>query len=423
MNHDLPLSVMKPWATTLAGFHASNQSYDLESTLAAIAAGLDEEVQVLELLSPQNDSKPDSAVIQVLGMSYPIVIGGAPVDRSQELHRDFVEQCRESSWMTVVETMLNPECCLEDYQRLAEVLFAIGDIVAVVDQSTQRWFFPEEFQKEMFERDVPPNESFLWQTQMYSTSEDLSECTSWVHTTGLLRCGMVDFEMLEVPGKNVHQAVRLLDACASLALESGPPPMKEPWEIGNGVSVCILPWAEAIECLSPSSLGTIEHRENLGQGDPNPLLAERAVVCDAMPRGSFKQVYSWPQEAIAQLDEMNASLLQSERVAVRNQILAGNSWARVAEAFSKTKSETVLMAGVPVGKAMEGVREIGWVQVDACSKDGGVGRLLRQSSAGVSGENIEFNAAEVKGWKLAKEQRTISQLDGIDPLAFAEGRA
>jgi hypothetical protein len=413
----------KPWTTRLVGLHAPGERFDLEATLAAVATGLNEEVKVLEFLSPPNESEPDAAAIVVSGLSSPIVIGGVPPAPSHAVHPEFKEQCDGSQWLTMVDTMLNPDRCLEEYRRLAEVLFTVGDIVTVIDETTHCWYSAETLRDELLHETMPPCEALLWQTHILSTSEDLKGSTAWVYTSGLLRCGLPDLEMLEVPGEFAREAVRLLDACASLAVDLGMPKAQEPWTVGTDLSVCVIPWRKAIETLDPDSIGTIAHRESLSAEGQEEFLAERAVVCGAVPRGSFREIYTWPAEAIKCLADSEASLLQSTHASLRNQALAQRSWPEVADAFAKTSAEGVLIVGVPVGETPEGGTEVGWVQVDSCREDGGVGRLLKGSLAADVGATVSFDAGDLRGWRLSYEHGTISQLDNVDPLTFARCEA
>jgi hypothetical protein len=119
------------------------------------------------------------------------------------------------------------------------------------------------------------------------------------------------------------------------------------------------------------------------------------------------------------LVESEGALLQSTHASLRNQALAQSSWRDVVNAFEKTSNEGVLLVGVPVGTTREGETEVGWVQVDACAEDGGVGRLLKASLAAEVGATVKFKAGDLRGWKLSYDHGAISQLDDVDPLAFA----
>ena len=231
--------------------------------------------------------------------------------------------------------------------------------------------------------------------------------------------------MLEVPASQARDAARLLDISAGLVLESGAPGSENALDIGEGIRVVLIPWQEAIEVLGADSLGTVEDREHLGEQAQNPLLATRAAVCDVDLRGSFKQVRTWPENALKAMAAEEAAVYTSSQSALRHGALARRSWPRVVEAVSRAGEEELLVfVGLPVGTDSKGISEQGWIQVEEFRADGGSGRMLRDSGLGTPhGSRLEFTIEQLGAWRLVRGEQAIGPMDGIDPITFALERS
>ncbi|MEE2971963.1 MAG: hypothetical protein VX672_02470, partial [Planctomycetota bacterium] len=275
-----------------------------------------------------------------------------------------------------------------------------------------------------------PPDDVLWRVQAVSAQENLQAGTVWLFTRGLLRCGLPELELLELPGRHAAGGARLLDGLAGLLLEDGAPPPEVPYPLGPDVRIALVPWTEIVETLDPDSLGSDSDRRALSQETPNPLRARRAVVCDLEPRGSFRRVWSWPRSALDVFAAPDVAIYRSDAATERAARLARRRWPELVEALTSRRaevgsaSETTILVGVPVGTDAEGRVEHGWLQVDGVDEGGGRGRLLRGTIDGRdAGTEIEFQASEIDGWRLVRGETAIGPEDRTTPAEFLEGIA
>lgn len=414
----------EPWPATFAAPLSVDSSFEADAFLARLAGVLDASVEVLEFLPSSDERSPWSVVVRSPDRDAPVVVSLERTKRMDEVPPALAGPVARSRFTLIVESLLDPRDPRGDWAKLVRIATAHDDSIAVLDASTGRWFDRMEIDADILDTELGPPEDVLWRVQAVSTSEELGSGTVWLFTRGLLRCGLPELELLEVPGGEAVGASRLLDAVAALLLEDGPPAPEIPYAVGPGIDVALIPWQEAIETLDADSLGDDADRSALSQETPNPLRARRAAVCDIEPRGSFKRVWTWPVEAMAYFARADASIYRSEAATRRSSVIAQRGWSRAVEARdSRASDELVLLAGIPLGGEGEGRVEHAWIQVDAVTDAGGTGRMLRDSRDGrPAGATIEFRVADIDGWRLVRGDAAIGPEDRIDPMDFASGR-
>ncbi len=412
----------EPWPATFAVPLSVDAPFEADAFLAGLAGVLDASVEVLEFLPSADERNPWSVVVRVPGRDAPVVISLERTKRMDEVPPAIVGRVGDSRFTLIVESLLERSDPRLDWGKLVGIATAHEASIAVLDASTGRWFDGPEIDGEILDAQLGPPEDVLWRVQAVSTSEDLDQGTVWLFTRGLLRCGLPELELLEVPGASAPAASRILDALAGLLLEDGPPPPEVPYSIGPGIDIAMIPWREAIEALDPESLGDDADRTALSQETPNPLRARRAAVCDIEPKGSFKKIWTWPADAVAHFSRPDASIYRSDAATARSSAIARRGWSRAVEASTSTPEGLVLLAGVPLGADAEGRTEHAWIQVDSTTEDGGTGRMLRGAMDGrAAGTSIEFRAAEIDGWRLVRGDVAIGPEDRVDPMDFARG--
>ena len=413
----------EPWPATFAVPLSIDVPFEADAFLAGLAGVLEASVEVLEFLPSADERNPWSVVVRVPGRTAPVVISLERTKRMDEVPPALAGRVAASRFTLIVESLLDFTDPRVDWAKLVGIATAHEGSIAALDASTGQWFDGAEIDGELLDAELGPPDDVLWRVQAVSTSEDLERGTVWLFTRGLLRCGLPELELLEVPGARASAASRMLDAVAGLLLEDGPPPPEIPYSIGPGIDVSLIPWREAIEALDPESLGDEADRAALSQETPNPLLARRAAVCDIEPKGSFKRIWTWPAQAAAHFSSENASIYRSDAATVRSSAIARRSWSRAVEARTSTPEGLVLLAGIPLELDAEGRIEHAWIQVDSIGGDGGTGRILRNARDGrAAGTSVEFQAADIDGWRLVRGDVTIGPEDRVDPMDFAAGR-
>jgi hypothetical protein len=397
----------EPWPTTLVAPLSVMEHPEPDALLAAIAARLDEAVEVLELQPSSDDRHPWSLVIRVPGHDVPVLLACERTKRMDEIRPDLREGVVASRWSLIVESLLDPVRPAAAWAMLAGLLLDEASAVALLDATTGRWFDRHELRSDVLDPDLGPPTDVLWRVQVVSDSAELENGTAWLMTRGLLRCGLPELELLELPASHARSGARLLDAVAELMLEDGPPPPEVPYPIGDEIAVTFVPWAEVVETLDASSLGSDADRRALSQETPNPLRARRAVVCDLEPRGSFRPVWSWPRDAIARLDLPDAAIRRSVAASTRLARIARRRWPEAIAAHrGSTSGGEVLLVGTVVERDDAGGIEHGWIQVDRADERGGEGRLLRDTTAGRRAGTVHAFAADaIDDWRLIAGER------------------
>lgn len=413
----------EPWPVTLVAYRDGNDAPDLEKTLAELAVSLDLTINVLELHGAPDESQQFSVAIEVPGFDSPVVlscqratnIGDAPSELQTEIQR--------SKWVIIGETLLSSEDPLATYASLGKLLASDERTLILLDGTTGLWLDRKSIQRDLLDENVLPSEELLWQTRVVSESAELDSGTSWIFTSGLLRCGLPELEMLEVPSTQVHDAARMLDIVASLILESGAPGPEVPLQLGEGINVTLIPWQDAIKVMNAESLGSLEDREHLGDQTPNPLVSTRAAVCDLDLHGTYAQIRTWPKHALEAMIAPDSAVYTSNRSAIRQAALARRSWPDVVDAVSRAgEKELIVFVGLPIGIDSQGISEHGWIQVEDLRPEGGAGLLLRDATTGLpSGTRLEFTIEQLGGWRICRGEQILGPMDNIDPLTFLEG--
>ena len=289
--------------------------------------------------------------------------------------------------------------------------------------SGRLWFDREQIERDLLDDVTPPPEEMLWRVRVVSASAELDTGTAWLFTTGLLRCGLPELEILEVPASRAQEAANMLDLVAALILETGAPAPEVPMALGEGINVVLVPWQAAVEVLGTDSLGSAEDRSHLAEATPNPLLSTRAAICDVELRGMYKQVRAWPEHALDLMAMVDAAVYASTRSSKRNSVIARNTWPNILEAVHiDVEGQMVVFVEMPIATNEDGINEHGWIQVDDARNDGGSGRLLRDDGQGrEQGTKIDFEISDIIAWRLLKGEETVGSSDGIDPVTFAKG--
>ncbi len=418
----------EPWPTTLIAYRKGQSAPSLEETLASLAMHLDETVELLEILGSQDDKHPFSAIIRVPGMDVPVYLACEKAKGNTDSPAELQPALGGCAWVLIAETLLDPDEPLKTYSDLARIITHDPEVVAVMDGTTGLWSDRATIDRDLLDDSVPPPERYLWQTRVVSASQDLNEGTAWILTNGLLRSGRPDLEMLEIPSPLIHDAVGMIDIAAGLLLEGEVPIPEVPWKLGEGIDVVLIPWKEVIETINPDALGSLDDREQLGQETPNPLMAIRAVLCAVDMKGSFRQIRTWPEQALKMFSSSDAMVHTSTYGAERASALARRSWPLLIEAWERhcvsNVNSPVVLVGVPVGKNPDGNAEHGWIQLDRLDSEGGSGKLLRNAITGrAQGSRIEFAIDDVGGWRIIDGERSCGHGDEMDPSDFLEGRS
>ncbi len=153
----------------------------------------------------------------------------------------------DSVWALGVGTTLGDDP-LTDYHRLLKVLYAVApDAPAVLDISScslhpGRWF------REAAQSDIAPHPRTLF--SIHSVNDPEGPDHLWLHTHGLLRCGVIEFEMFDIPPSYISEAVEMMEHVCIGAIEHGAGKARTKFSPGENIEIEWVPWPEAARKFS-----------------------------------------------------------------------------------------------------------------------------------------------------------------------------
>lgn len=131
----------------------------------------------------------------------------------------------------------------------------------VIDFVSYRLLSPH-WLKMTAQSDTPPSPDYLYTLHCVFDEKEDGERRYWFHTHGLLRCGSVELEMINI-GKGYEQMQVLINTTVKKFLTS---PSKECERFtigydGMGINLCWLRWEEAIKQFPTDTLGGANDRK------------------------------------------------------------------------------------------------------------------------------------------------------------------
>ncbi len=234
-----------------------------------------------------------------------------------------IETANRSTWSLCLSTTLSDRP-LTDYHRQIRVLSVIApELVLAMDVAACRphsaaWI------REVAQSRTPPPPNSLFSIHAVCPDEG-SPGGVWMHTHGLLRCGSIELEMLEIPEDDAPNMCLLLNAVAPLLIESGIPAQNDPFPIGDGISLLWLPWERGIKQVRRLTLGGKPDRDDAHQHPSGVLFAPGRGLLGKKLRSpaSYSEMLSDnPLLYISNMETRRMAQLATERLA-RFTLLAG----------------------------------------------------------------------------------------------------
>jgi len=175
--------------------------------------------------------------------------------RPGSLADDTLEAMRASCESLRLEVTLQ-EPVLDTFHGCLKLLSALApEAVGLIDCGACR-SHTGEWLRSAASSNIPPPPTSLF------TIHAVQGDATWLHTHGLLRCGSIELEMLDIPKECAGDLGTLLNTAATMFLEQGVCPPEHPFEVGQGLELLWTPWQMAISDLDPGSLGSASDREN-----------------------------------------------------------------------------------------------------------------------------------------------------------------
>ena len=222
------------------------------------------------------------------------------------------EAARQAPWAVFCECDFG-ETPLEDFHdQLRLLAAAVPDAVLLLDLSACRTH-PGAWLRDAAESEVPPRPESLYCIHLVRPDEQ--DGPIWLHTHGLLRCGSLELEMLDVPEDAVDPLAGLINALAPIWIEQGPFPPREPCAVGRGLALAWLPWPDALKKQRRLSNGGAKDRDESHSVPSAVLYAPRrrffgllgtalrnpAVLAEEVTEGAVHFVSNMESKRMAQL--------------------------------------------------------------------------------------------------------------------------
>lgn len=396
----------QPEPTNLVALWGHHEMPRLEDVLAALQAHLDGPVELLDELDTDAAEIQWTAAIKLpqhASLTHPLMLWVEPA-RDNAQQPTAAAGCR---WAIGVETLLDQQDPLQSYAALIRTLAgAFPAVPAILDVNTTIWRDRDALERDsLLDRELGPLADVLWVIQ--AVAQRSNQPHVWLHTHGLWRCGLPELEMLEVPEADASAAAMLLNDIAEMTLEQRPSPPGATYEIGGDLRVSFQQW-EALSPYVPDGVpGGMADRE----GERNVAHSGvRAVICDEKPLGQYRQLWTWPQQALGKLQRGETGLFLTQRAAHRQATLARRTWNILRQAFASAGARDdaafLIKAGFNISEATEHEpppREHLWLAVQCIDTDQVQATLLNDPAGDLSfrsGEQVTVNLAQVSDWEV-----------------------
>ncbi len=330
-----------------------------------------------------------------------------PATELDEVHLEWglvteaeLEASRAAEWAVGVSTPFG-ETPLADYHRQLRVLTAAAPEAVVFYDISAAWPRSAAWVREAAESAVPPAPENLYCVHAVYDDE-VDDAPAWLHTHGLLRCGSIELEMLDVPAEHAGTLCQLLNATAALFMEHGPSPPGEPFPVGHELWLVWLPWPEGIRQVPRRRLGAAADRD-----DVHGQLAGVLVVPRRRVLGVFGRKYASPAVTLPVLQE-DPLLYVSNMETDRMSRLAAERLGRFRQLQERYRSDEdwlfLVKLGLPVDEAEEPEdREHLWFEVHELTDQDVDATLVNQpyGIAGLAeGQRGRYPLASLSDWTI-----------------------
>jgi hypothetical protein len=274
--------------------------------------------------------------IHVPGITHALVVWCEPARTLSEPERaQLGDAAARAKWVIRVQTVLHAPDAAEDYfMAVGLIAGSMPDLVAMLDVVTSEVFDRATLDRLFVAEGAKPMDRVLWRLGRYEALADGDASTVLVGTCGLSRCGLPELEMCEVPRERADAAAVLLHTLAGLLLESPAPPPGFELEIGDGIKVTLQRADDVAAHLVEGAPGSRAWRDVARSHGLSEFELPRAAVCGTEPRGAYKPVWMWPQDAVERIASGPAVLVMTRHSVEAATQRAQSTWPTFATAFA-----------------------------------------------------------------------------------------
>ncbi len=227
-----------------------------------------------------------------------------------------VEASSESLYLEV--TLGEP--VLSRFHAILKLLSALApEAVGLFDYAACR-VHSGEWLHSAAQSNVPPPPTTLF--TLHAVQGD----SIWIHSHGLMRCGTIELEMLDVPQESANDLADLLNVTAMMFIERGTHAPDDVFEVGKDLALKWIPWEEAIEGLAPEALGGVSDRDESHDHPSGVLYAPKKKRLGMFgkrhqcPSAYLEILRDNPILYLSQLETRRMSMLAKERFGVLRDI-------------------------------------------------------------------------------------------------------
>lgn len=223
---------------------------------AARAAGIE-----LDQDDREEGDLPSNALFAVSGDNWQVIaleigIGQGDLDHVAPDFRDEDGEAVLAAHHGLLVSTTIGEPVLERFHEALKAMAALApEAVALHDQGAQVWR-PRTWIEDAVRGLSPPSPLSLFSLHAVRGDDD----RVWIHTHGLVRCGTIELEILDVAKEQSGPLSHLINTAALMLIERGAPDPEQPFEVGRDMRVAWRPWNEALEDAGPLSAGGMDDR-------------------------------------------------------------------------------------------------------------------------------------------------------------------
>lgn len=169
------------------------------------------------------------------------------------------EEAKRSKFSLFLATNFLADPVSEIFEQL-NILYALApEALAFIDVVAYSVSSHHEI-KDLLEEGIEPSVESLF--TIHAVADDDSNLV-WLHTHGLLRCGLPEIEMIDIPVSHREIYGKIINAIASLFLEQGVVEPGDHFMAGDQLELAWLPWEKGINRIKIKGCGGLQdHDEN-----------------------------------------------------------------------------------------------------------------------------------------------------------------
>jgi hypothetical protein len=338
------------------------------------------------------------------------------------------EEAQKARWLLRVETQWDVHFPMDSFRQQIQFCAAVSVSrkVPLFDFNSTHLFTHEEVYDLAFGK-VPPKTTSLFVVHDLYPSEGPEHDGHWMHTHGLNRAGLPEFELLNVPARHVEPAGDLLIAAADLLLGGGHPPLRKTIQLGAGLKVSLIEWEKFVFQLPLETVGGM-HSRTLESGAEDLFHTGcRVAVVSQKPKGFFKKKWSLPVTVLAAIAKAEeGAIWKSIGEIERQKILANDRWSVFGKLYGRKKDDWkfLLKLGCPIDAGATR-HEYLWFNVLELEQDR-VRATLRTQPFGTKkfkpGEEGWHPLDKIADWKVLLPDRDVTPEDAPQFLKTLESQ-